>query len=567
MNKKCSKCGSEWNSNIESAKCPFCGVELNVKMSPDKFNNIGDVLKYIVDEYGVELYHKPSLLMSYIKDLAPQFLQEERLLRMLIPSGIFEEIFNNRAMEENDIEIFINKFTSMLINDYYINENAASNLMEWLAYSVGWSNDITNINKKTEINKDTNYPVEKTEGKSYNLNNFEFSTEYIHSFDGLLSKPTCRGFIQAAIDENGRLYIDGEFQYETFQRLRDSVRAIQIQTGDSFIVIINTEGKTKAYRLNNNIEKKRIEAMSNHSNIVQIQASAAGTMLLDINGNVKCIRSDSRVKMPEINWKNMKRISLGAMVMAGLTYDGKISYAQWYFSAKYDISRFVDLIDIACGNAHIVGVKKDGTCVATGSNSCGQCNIGTWSNIVAVFCGGEMTIGITKKGDVCLTGEYYYGYDFPSYNLNDDYYAIRQLKNMVSFQIYDKNVIGLDRFGKLYLYGLHYRDVNNWPLLFSNEKNVILERHRKLFSQINKSQKILKDANIKSLNELEVNLRECKEELNNLSIFKKKRKQELAEKIRHMQNEISKKQYLDKEYQQAIENSNLEKALQRYFDC
>ena len=60
---------------------------------------------------------------------------------------------------------------------------------------------------------------------------------------------------------------------------------------------------------------------------------------------------------------------------------------------------------IAGGNFHTVGLKADGTVVATGNNKYGQCNVGSWNNIVAVSCGdGSDTVGLKADGTVVATG-------------------------------------------------------------------------------------------------------------------------------------------------------------------
>ena len=40
--------------------------------------------------------------------------------------------------------------------------------------------------------------------------------------------------------------------------------------------------------------------------------------------------------------------------------------------------------ELACGNFHTVGLKTDGTVVAVGPNSMGQCDVGGWTNIQQV---------------------------------------------------------------------------------------------------------------------------------------------------------------------------------------
>jgi hypothetical protein len=51
-----------------------------------------------------------------------------------------------------------------------------------------------------------------------------------------------------------------------------------------------------------------------------------------------------------------------------------------------------------------VGLKSDGTVVATGDNAVGECNVGNWTNIVQVSAGGQYTAGLKADGTVVSVG-------------------------------------------------------------------------------------------------------------------------------------------------------------------
>lgn len=54
---------------------------------------------------------------------------------------------------------------------------------------------------------------------------------------------------------------------------------------------------------------------------------------------------------------------------------------------------------------HTIGIKKDGTVVATGNNNYGQCNVQDWSDIIAVSAGVSHTVGVKKDGTLVATGK------------------------------------------------------------------------------------------------------------------------------------------------------------------
>jgi hypothetical protein len=59
---------------------------------------------------------------------------------------------------------------------------------------------------------------------------------------------------------------------------------------------------------------------------------------------------------------------------------------------------------IAAGGRHTVGIRPDGTVVATGNNDEGQCNVDGWTNIQHVAAGFSHTVGLEDGGTVVATG-------------------------------------------------------------------------------------------------------------------------------------------------------------------
>ena len=80
--------------------------------------------------------------------------------------------------------------------------------------------------------------------------------------------------------------------------------------------------------------------------------------------------------------------------------------------------------------AHITGLKKDGTVVAVGDNEHGQCNVQDWKDIVAVYARDEETIGLKKDGTVISTDPVTY----------DDFDKLREWKLFDNFDNYDCEV-------------------------------------------------------------------------------------------------------------------------------
>lgn len=63
-----------------------------------------------------------------------------------------------------------------------------------------------------------------------------------------------------------------------------------------------------------------------------------------------------------------------------------------------------DIISVAAGIDYTIGLKKDGTLTAVGSNFTGSCNVDKWNNIINVVAGNGFTVGLKSDGTVVTAG-------------------------------------------------------------------------------------------------------------------------------------------------------------------
>jgi len=68
-----------------------------------------------------------------------------------------------------------------------------------------------------------------------------------------------------------------------------------------------------------------------------------------------------------------------------------------------DVSDWTDIVAIAAGFYHSLGLKSDGTVVAMGENERGQCNIDNWRDVVAIAAGVSHSLGLKSDGTVVAT--------------------------------------------------------------------------------------------------------------------------------------------------------------------
>jgi alpha-tubulin suppressor-like RCC1 family protein len=87
----------------------------------------------------------------------------------------------------------------------------------------------------------------------------------------------------------------------------------------------------------------------------------------------------------------------------GLRADGTAVAAGNNTYGQCNIDSWTDIIHVAAGHWHTVGVKADGTVIATGWNDYGQCDVAGWTDIVQVAAGLFHTVGVKSDGTVVAT--------------------------------------------------------------------------------------------------------------------------------------------------------------------
>ena len=77
----------------------------------------------------------------------------------------------------------------------------------------------------------------------------------------------------------------------------------------------------------------------------------------------------------------------------------------------WEANQWRDIQELSAGEHHVVGLRSNGTCVATsikwntGYGYYGQSEVSGWADIVAIACGSFFTIGLKRDGRVVYTGE------------------------------------------------------------------------------------------------------------------------------------------------------------------
>lgn len=100
-------------------------------------------------------------------------------------------------------------------------------------------------------------------------------------------------------------------------------------------------------------------------------------------------------------WTDIVSIAAGDTLF-GLRSDGTIEML--YDKDYSDVSNWHDIIAIDASSTHLVGLKADGTVVATGYNGAGACDVENWKEIKSIIAGWNRTVGIKMDGTTVCAG-------------------------------------------------------------------------------------------------------------------------------------------------------------------
>lgn len=233
---------------------------------------------------------------------------------------------------------------------------------------------------------------------------------------------------------------DNDNKYQsTVDNLKLDKTIIAVSTESHCIFGLNKDGTVIcSYSWRDTTDWKDIVAMSDSESLVVLKEdgtiispdsyySDEGTVkdCVSVSSNgwqkIFCLLKDGTVvssrdlDSPLEGFEDITAISAGFHHVVGLKKDGTVvasgvneegnRYSYTYLSGWCDVDDWKDIIAISADSYRTVGLKKDGTVVATGELVSGERNeIQNWSNIIEVSAGDEHTVGLKKDGTVVAAG-------------------------------------------------------------------------------------------------------------------------------------------------------------------
>lgn len=173
-------------------------------------------------------------------------------------------------------------------------------------------------------------------------------------------------------------------------------------------------------KITGSYNKQEIYDLEIWNNLVDVAAGEQFVVGLKSNGTVIADGHNGDGQLNVETWNGVIDVDAGSRFTVALTECNQLLFAGYCSKQIEDFEankeEWKDVICISAsggekggiGKGHTVGIKQDGTLVAVGDNSYGQCDFSDkekWSDIIKVATGDWYTVGLKSDGTVVMTGQ------------------------------------------------------------------------------------------------------------------------------------------------------------------
>lgn len=180
----------------------------------------------------------------------------------------------------------------------------------------------------------------------------------------------------------------------------------ETSAGPTFIAGLNVDG-TVEYAMNLEWQDKAaFNVVETWTDIVSVDAGYEHIVALKDDGTVHAC---SLLYYLTVSTEDVSPYDFSDLIDAQSIYIND--------KGQCNVSEWTDIVEIAAGPYYTLGLKSDGTVVATGENLNTACNVYGWSDIVSIATNGVYTIGLKSDGTVVSTDNF--GHDNNTQNWTD----------------------------------------------------------------------------------------------------------------------------------------------------
>ena len=194
--------------------------------------------------------------------------------------------------------------------------------------------------------------------------------------------------------------------YKKAQELSGNTSILRDKIGQTDITVVSEDGEGVDGATINEENKANIEHYNTAISYLEENDLQAAALEFGKAGNYEDAQERSLALWRDILKPSV--ISIGTFTgnnfIVGLKTNGTVVATGRNNKGQCDVSDWSNIVSVSAGFEHTVGLKSDGTVVSVGSNDNGERNVSTWKNIVQLVAGDECTIGLQSDGTLLFTG-------------------------------------------------------------------------------------------------------------------------------------------------------------------
>ena len=156
-------------------------------------------------------------------------------------------------------------------------------------------------------------------------------------------------------------------------------------------------------------DSKSLPAWNAWNNIISVFNTSEGVVALN-SMHTLYTTFGQHCEYDVSDWRNIVDIKAEGQFIIGLKSDGTVLATVDYYTDDYDwvygVNEWKNIISIAASANHILGLKVDGSVVSVGNHYAKeQCEVSGWRDVVAIAAGYEHSVALKSDGTVVAVGE------------------------------------------------------------------------------------------------------------------------------------------------------------------
>lgn len=181
---------------------------------------------------------------------------------------------------------------------------------------------------------------------------------------------------------------------------------VSSQVGESIVVGLRYDGTVVA---SGNDEVTNLADVFNWKNIVNVYACPFCAMGLRSDGTLLFAGRNDHFSVPVDKIENVKDVTYcnENYNIYVLHINGNVTSINTYIYRNIENLGWSDIVKVTAKKEYVIGLKSDGTVVAKGYNSNGQCDVEEWTDIIDVItykgAGQYYTVGLKRNGSIIST--------------------------------------------------------------------------------------------------------------------------------------------------------------------